>query len=394
MRILKREESTNCSNIGSYKNTPNVAGIEPTLHYKPIPGSHTEWHKHKLRESLTASDALKDWGITVDEFIQLIISRILQNDKWESIQNYLEGDNLDSDLMSYNWSEFSTYIRNNIAIDAITYLINNPNQNPAELSYIFNNKDLTHKIDEFNDKIKIEENVDDKPLITEGILDDILHTITDNPNIPEIDGTAEMNKLLKPHTIKDVYNGVVYTLQNKCNNNIVKNEIMPGFFSDKGKKMFADKHISPQLVTVYKAKFEEIVADYVSKDGVDIIKRVQSEFIKNDPEYNINEINGDVYMGTILKNVTTGQYDIVDKLKNTYRQFLKDSEKPEWQTSEDSTNYIRNNNSSKIDNVVKDICKKYSNFEPNTVSNAIADILQSDVFKSILDSSLKSANTR
>lgn len=393
MNILINNEATNPGNIGSYKNTPYERSIEPTIHYKPVKGSHIEWHKDKdlLRENINLSDVLKEWGISIEDLIDIVYSQILQNDKWSNIINYVEGDNISSEDVIPHMNMVKQFIRNDIISEAIQYLFNHRDQNPAELSYIFNDYKMRSKINDYNNSLKspVSESMS---YVREGILDDMYDLFTSDSNISRNSGTSVMNNLLKPHTLDDLYSGVIYRLRTSSTDSVVKNNIIPEFFPEEGKKSTLPQTISSQLIRVYKNKLENAIADFVSKDAVDIIKLTQQELKQKSPDYDISKISGDMYMGTILKNVDNARFGLIKKLKSIYKQFTEESQKDEWKVA-DNGGYKSNEYDTSIDktinNAVKSIYKRYNSYDTKAVSQAVADIIQSDVFRSILDTSLK-----
>lgn len=174
-----------------------------------------------------------------------------------------------------------------------------------------------------------------------GLLSALISAAFEQPKI-EGKATTVLDELLYPHTTKDLYEGVVYRLRTIRKNKLVYNEIMPLFFPENTRSRdvrnsdFELNKIHPQLYTIFKGKFEDCIIEYITSDAMDIIKRVQKSYQQEDAEFDVSTISGDIYYGSIIKQVYEGPYDIIKKLVATYRQFVNAAKQKQWEYSGNS----------------------------------------------------------
>lgn len=192
-----------------------------------------------------------------------------------------------------------------------------------------------------------------------GLLTSLINAAFDSPQITGR-ATTVLDELLHPHTTQDLYEGVIYRLRTIKKNSTIYSKIMPLFFPedrrsrDISNEDYSYNDLHPQLYKGYKQKFEDCIIEYVTTDALDIIKRVQTSYTNSDSNYNISRITGDVYFGTIIKQVYEGPYDLVPKLVSTYKQFVKDSKLKQWQTTSDQSKERNHSSISEIKDALMD----------------------------------------
>lgn len=167
---------------------------------------------------------------------------------------------------------------------------------------------------------------------TEGILSDIFDLFTQQPDLPSNRSTQLIEDYIDPYTMDDLFDGVVYKLRTGNTGKTTK-EAISLFFPDKGESPEFPDTLDPQLIKIYKHKFEDVIINYVTVDALDIINQVQKYLTNQDPNYDISQITGEQYIGSILKQVDSKKYDIIDKINAVYREFKKESQKKTWQKS-------------------------------------------------------------
>lgn len=211
---------------------------------------------------------------------------------------------------------------------------------------------------------------------TEGFLDS-LASLFDEPTMPSGGGTSWMNNHLDPHDVNDLYEGVLTRLRTVKSAKEVAEHVMPGFFPSDAKKTTLPKTISPKLIAKYRNKMEDAIVEFCTADSIDIIKRLQKQYVKQGKVD--AEIDGDVYLGTILQQVHSNDYDLIDKLTDLWREFEKESKKPEWQISEEEADtYKSKSTSGKRDDIVKNIIAAAKKRNDSLSDDDIIDFLSSE----------------
>ena len=239
-------------------------------------------------------------------------------------------------------------------------------------------------------------------IIAEGILDDLVDAVTIDSSGPKT-GYSTIENYIYPRTAEQLYQGVVYQLRKNNKNKVLQHIIMPLFFPENNtvpdiqnlsKLIYEEdnKYPTQQILAKYTQKMEDVVIDFVAEDAVDICDIATKQYADK-------EITADQYFGTILKNVNSYKYDIVDKLVAEFKNFKKEAksnytnEPPRGkQRPKANTNNTRNNNtninSSNVDkavnNVYKQLSDRYGNVDQKAFERALSDFLSSDITTSSL----------
>lgn len=239
-------------------------------------------------------------------------------------------------------------------------------------------------------------------IISEGILDDLVDAATRDDNGPKT-GYSTIENYIYPRTAEQLYQGVVYQLRKNNKNKVLQHIIMPLFFPENNttpdiqnlsKLIYEEdnKYPNQQVLAKYTQAMEDIVIDFVSEDAADICDIATKQYADK-------EITADQYFGTVLKNVNSYKYDIVDKLVAEYKNFKKEAKsnytnEPPKSTarSNNNANNNRNNstniNSSDVDkavnNVYKQLSDRYGNVDQRAFERALSDFLSSDITTSSL----------
>lgn len=126
MQILKNE-ATNCSNIGSYKNTLNV---------KPL-----TWHRvYKLEEAKkmipneTYEDILNKFGTSMDTVISIIMLQLL--DTYPYLNELVDSEELSSAEIDKHDAQIRGAIESTLSDLVIEHIESNPNEDPLVIGYI------------------------------------------------------------------------------------------------------------------------------------------------------------------------------------------------------------------------------------------------------------------
>lgn len=152
MKIL---EVTNASNIGSYKNMPNIEPIEPRKHNKPIKGSYKQLiSKSKVTENRQLSLFLNNFGYTEDEIIQIIYGRILQDSRWDNIVRAVDNDKLSAASIDINIHNIQETIKNEILPIYSTLYIGR--DDPLDLTRLFQSKRVRFILSDLNQSLEEE----------------------------------------------------------------------------------------------------------------------------------------------------------------------------------------------------------------------------------------------
>ena len=180
--------------------------------------------------------------------------------------------------------------------------------------------------------------------ILEGFLSDWFDLATKPAEIPADTNKGLIDKLLDPMDAEDLYDMVVKRLQMvKGNSKFVQPYIMPLFFPETKKEMneaykaLRDKYpkmsedMNPDLYEEYKYKLENAIIEFCTVDALDIIKRVQYVYKQKDKNVNVYNIPVKVYVGTIIKEIYSGNYDMTTKMTSIYKEYVKEAQKSEWQ---------------------------------------------------------------
>lgn len=220
-----------------------------------------------------------------------------------------------------------------------------------------------------------------KKIKVEGFLQDLFGVLSEDPQIPSGVGVKAMNNTLKPHTVEDLYEAVIIRLRTAGRNATVRQKVMPAFFPENAKDCTLPDTISVKLIDMYRDKMEDVIVEFCTTDANDIIVRTQEAYAKQGK--NTDEITGDQYFGTILQQIHSGEYDILDKLAALYREFEKESKKKEWQVAPGDGGYKGKSTSKKyqkseaddiMDNIIKQTVKANSDLS----ADDIAAFLRSD----------------
>lgn len=218
---------------------------------------------------------------------------------------------------------------------------------------------------------------------TEGILSDIFDLFTQTPEFPAKTGTQQLEKYLDPYDMDDLWEGVLYKLR-QVNDERIKN-VMKVFFPENGRPDLSNiqdipENLDPQLLKLFRYQFENVVIEFVTTDALDIINEVQ-RFVKNkDSNYDISQITGKQYFGSILKQVTSNKYDIINKLKTTWTKFKNEAKKDKWQNKDGkSADYSYQDNyksNGDLDKSFNDFAKKVKRDYPELSNDDILDNLR------------------
>lgn len=165
---------------------------------------------------------------------------------------------------------------------------------------------------------------------TEGILSDLFDMFAQKPNIKTTPTTNDIENFIDPYTMDDLFDGVVYRLKKQSRNKLTR-EAVNLFFPQNASKSGFEDTIDPQLIKLYKHKIEDVIIEFVTTDALDIIQQVQEFLKKKDPNYDTTTITGEQYLGSILKQVDSQKYDIIDKISKLYQEFKKEKQKKTWQ---------------------------------------------------------------
>lgn len=181
-------------------------------------------------------------------------------------------------------------------------------------------------------------------ILREGILSDLFDAATKPAEIPMDANRGIIDKLLDPLDANDLYDMVVERLRSiKGNSKVVQPYVMPLFFPKTNKEMedaykkLRDKHpkmsedINPNLYDDYEYKLQNAIIEFCTVDAFDIIKRVQYVYKQKDKNINVYDIPSKVYVGTIIKEIYSGNYDLINKMTSIYREYVKMAQKSEWQ---------------------------------------------------------------
>lgn len=211
---------------------------------------------------------------------------------------------------------------------------------------------------------------------TEGFLD-TLASLFDAPNMPAGGEANWMNNHLDPHDMEDLYEGVLTRLRTVKTAKEVAENLMPAFFPADVKKTTLPKTINPKLIGKYRDKMEDAIVEFCTKDAIDIIKRLQKQYVNQGKT--TEDLDGDIYLGTILQQVHSKDYDLIDKLTNLWKEFDKESQKEEWQISEDDAdNYKSKSSSVKHDDIIKNIVSAAKKRNNDLTDQDILDFLSSE----------------
>lgn len=214
-------------------------------------------------------------------------------------------------------------------------------------------------------------------LKTEGFLQDLFDLATKEPP-QEAAKTAAQSfaDALKPHTTKELYSAVCYMLANKVDNADVK-EAAKLFIPAKGYAT-APRGVNRELFQKYKQDVKEAVVEYCSEDALDILSRINKE-------YSADRINGEVVYGTILSKVTSHDYDLVDKIDRTYKEY---QEAVANQTEEEKAN-TSEIPSAQVNTIIKELKKSFPAASEEQLINAVQEFVTSEFgvssIKQILD---------
>lgn len=224
---------------------------------------------------------------------------------------------------------------------------------------------------------------------TEGILTDLFDLLTQVPEFPKNSATQVLENYLDPYSVDDLWNGVIYKLR-QINNNSVK-KVMTVFFPENGKPDLNSieeipNNVDPQLIKLFRYQFENVIIEFITKDAMDIIDQVQKFLKNNDPNYDVSQITGQQYLGSIMKQVTSNKYDIINKLKSTWTKFKNEANKEKWQnSSEDAyTNIdydqgVKSSDASKMfDNFAKRVKSNYPNLSDEQILDNLKFLLSND----------------
>lgn len=372
MKILIQNEATNASNIGSYKNTPNInKTMRRMSKSRPEPGSHVNWHK-VINENSSEDNNIVD----------IIITYISQDDKWD-VDSILNNDNLSPSNLSRNETTFKQLIRSEVIPIMSKYSDPNGDLQLSDIARIINKPDIANKIKSIIKRTKLDLNESYKKL-NEGIIDD-LFDLAFSDNSSDKEAETELEQLIKPHTVNDLFEGVVYTLKTKGDEetqNIINN-----FFN----KSVKYKGNDINLFRNYKDKLEQTIVDYVIDDGKDVVNEIQNKYKSLNRD--ISEIGADVYFGTIISSVLSNHYDCVDKLKSIYKEFInkfKPNNNANSQTTSNKNDGDNNKSiNSKMNTILSKIKKQFPNVSDNDLSDAISAVINSDLGIGLIKDYLK-----
>ena len=224
---------------------------------------------------------------------------------------------------------------------------------------------------------------------TEGVLTDLFDLFTQVPEFPKNSATQVLENYLAPYSVDDLWNGVIYKLR-QINNDIIKN-VMTVFFPQNGKPDLNSvegipNNVDPQLIKLFRYQFENIIIEFITKDAMDIIDQVQKFLKSKDSNYDVSQITGQQYLGSIMKQVTSNKYDIINKLKSTWTKFKNEANKEKWQTSSDDAykdidynNSLRSSDASKMfDNFAKRVKSNYPNLSDEQILDNLKFLLSND----------------
>lgn len=215
-----------------------------------------------------------------------------------------------------------------------------------------------------------------KKIKVEGFFDDLFKVLNDKPNVSSGSGSTWMNNHLKPHTVQDLYDGVILRLRKIKSDKKIHDEVMPAFFPESASKSTLPDTIDTKLIDMYLDKMEDAIVEFCTKDAIDIIKRVQDEYKKADKD--IEKISGDQYFGTILQQIHTNNYDLRDKLKALYSEFNRESKKKSWQVEPDKGGHKEKYNKSDADDIIDNILERTVKLNKDLTADDVAAFLKSD----------------
>lgn len=242
-----------------------------------------------------------------------------------------------------------------------------------------------------------------KQIKIEGFIDD-LFSLMEPPKVSSNGGATWMKNYIAPHTVEDLYEAVLVTLRTKSTAADMKEFILPIFFPAKedsktGEGIVAlvnsavestdGKIVSAKLIDKYADQMENVVVEFCTKDAIDIIKRTEQAYV--DGGQNKEEISGDVYFGTILQQVISGDYDIEDEMVRLFQQFKNEAKKDEWRVDkpERSDKAASRPSAKSIDDFCKEVSSrtggKFSKEDVmDMLSNETAMTLAADAVANVL----------
>lgn len=127
MKILS-VEATNSSNIGAYKNTPNVIPLA--------------WHRiYKLEAASTKSDpasytdVLNNFGTSLDVVFKVLFIKML--DKFPQIEQFVDSEEYTADEAEHNETLLYNQLYSTFKPLIVDHILKNPTEDPLIVDYIF-----------------------------------------------------------------------------------------------------------------------------------------------------------------------------------------------------------------------------------------------------------------